>query len=263
MDANLPVQNRVARAINSALTLRVFPTARIPSERTLAELFSVSRPTVRQALYTLQRQGLISSGPTTRAGTTSSPLARQRKTYILKNFRQEIQDIMEFRIAIETAAVRIATRTADSDFISRLRLSIVENARSTRPSEFRRTDTIFHLSIAQQTRNFHLISAIANARAEFLSYRDLHPMPDNVASNVSEHKNILNSIEAGDPEAAAAAMTAHLQNSLHTFVWSVARSESETRKKVTTSSNDSRRKYQTRKSLKSLTSKSKSRLKKQ
>jgi hypothetical protein len=108
-----------------------------------------------------------------------------------------------------------------------------------------------------------LISAIANARAEFLSYRDLHPMPDNVASNVSEHKNILNSIEAGDPEAAAAAMTAHLQNSLHTFVWSVARSESETRKKVTTSSNDSRRKYQTRKSLKSLTSKSKSRLKKQ
>ena len=257
MDANQPIQNRVARAIGSALTLRVFPSAKMPSERALAELFSVSRPTVRQALNTLRKAGLTSSGPHSRSGTTSNPLARQRKTYLLKNFRREIQDIMEFRIALETAAVRIATRGADSDFINRLRLSIEENAKSTRPSEFRRTDTLFHLTIAQQTKNFHLIAAIANARAEFLRYRDLHPMPDNVASNVSEHEKILISIEAGDPEAAADAMTAHLQNSLHSFVWSVANLESERRSKVRNSSHVIQNKNQTRKSLNSTTRKSK------
>jgi DNA-binding FadR family transcriptional regulator len=257
MAAHLPIQNRVARALVSALTLRIFPNTRMPSERALADLLSVSRPTVRQALNSLRKAGLTSSGPYSRSGTKTSPLARQRKTYLLKNFRREIHDILEFRIALETAAVRIATRAADSNFINRLRLSIEENARSTRPSEFRRTDTVFHLAIAQQTKNFQLIAAIANARAEFLMYRDLHPMPDNVASNVSEHKQILTSIEAGDPEAAADAMNAHLQNSLHSFVWSVANLDSGKRNKVRNSPRATQNKNQTRKSLNSTTRKGK------
>lgn len=248
MDVNLPIQSRVARAIGDAIILRIFPSARMPSERALAELFSVSRPTVRQALNALQKAGLTSSGPHTRAGTSSNPLARQNKTYLLKNFRRDIQDIMEFRIALETAAVRLATRTADSDFINRLKQSIEENERSTRPSEFRRSDTVFHLAIAQQTKNFHLISAIATARAQFLRYRDLHPMPDNVTSNVSEHRKILISIMAGDQEAAADAMTAHLQNSLHTFIWSVANLESGLKDKSENMSRVTRNKNQARKS---------------
>jgi len=225
LNANLPIQNQVARAISNAMTLRIFQSSRLPPERKLAELLGVSRPTIRQALLLLRKAGLTSAGSSTRAGTSLKELSRSSHTNLLKNLYQEIQDIMEFRIALETWAVRLATRAADSNFINKLNQAINENEKSSNPSEFRRSDTVFHLAIAQQTKNFHLISAIAIARSEFLRYRDMHPMPDNVALNVSEHRKILISIMAGDQDGAAAAMTAHLQSSLHTFIWSVANLE--------------------------------------
>lgn len=217
-----PAYERVAVALRHALTLRIFPGDRLPSERFLAESLGVSRITVRQAVAALQNEGMASPGPSRRAGTMTAPLRRTQNAHLLRDFRSDIRDILEFRSILETAAARLAVNNQDQHLLERLRDSIEENRNAPDASEFRRSDTDFHLALAQASGNRRLMGAILTARAEFLSYRDLHPMPDNVDENVRDHLRILEAITAGDEEATAEAMSEHLQNSLHVFLVSVA-----------------------------------------
>jgi GntR family transcriptional repressor for pyruvate dehydrogenase complex len=216
-----PAYERVAVVLRHALTLRIFPGDRLPPERFLAESLGVSRITVRQAVVILQSEGMVNPGPHRRAGTMTGPLRRPQDAQSLEAFRREIRDILNFRTILETAATRLAVESQSDGLVEHLRRSIEENRCSCDPSEFRRTDTDFHLAIAQASGNRRLMGAILTARAEFLHYRDLHPMTDNVEENVRDHIRIVDAIEARDVSAAAEAMTEHLQSSLLMFLLSV------------------------------------------
>lgn len=212
---------RVTVVLRHALTLRIFPGDRLPPERFLAESLGVSRITIRQAVAILQAEGMVNPGPHRRAGTMTAPLRRPQDAQSLDAFRREIRDILEFRTILETAATQLAVVNQSTDLIERLLASIEENRCACNATEFRRTDTEFHLAIAQASGNRRLLGAILTARAEFLHYRDLHPMTDNIAENVRDHIRIVDAMQARDVDAAAQAMTEHLESSLHMFLLSV------------------------------------------
>lgn len=216
-----PAYERVALALRHALTLRIFPGDRLPPERILARSFGVSRITVRQAVAKLQDEGMASPGTSRRAGTLTGPLRRASDPMLLREFGSDIRDILEYRAILETAAARLAAARHDEQLIDRLRKSIETNRRAADASEFRRSDTDFHVALAQASGNRRLMGAMLTARAEFLRWRDLHPMADNVDENVREHERILAAIGAHDEEAAATAMREHLHGTLHVFLVSV------------------------------------------
>jgi len=216
---------RVALALRRALTLRVFPGQRLPAERQLAEWFGVSRITIRQALAMLREEGLAVSADSRRGGTYSIPVrARIDAAFrqLLADARSEIVDILDYRSIIETSATRLAAQRPQPLLTMRLRSATRANERATDNSEFRRSDTDFHVAIAEAAGNHHLMQAILVARAEFLRWRDLLPMPDNIAENVADHERITDLLEAGAAEEAAAAMAEHLRGTLHVFLLNVS-----------------------------------------
>lgn len=215
---------RVALALRRALTLRVFADKRLPPERQLAELFGVSRITIRQALALLRAEGLAVPAASPRAGTLIIPVRAQVDAAyqgLLSDAWSEVVDILEYRTIIERAAAWLAARHVDPSLVSRLRASTVANGRASDASEFRRTDSHFHMALAAATGNEHLMRSILVSRAEFLRWRDLLPMSDNIVENVRDHVRITDAVEAGREDDAAIAMSEHLAGTLEVFLKNV------------------------------------------
>lgn len=215
-----PAHERIATALQRALTLRIFPEDRLPSERWLADAFGVSRITIRGALAFLREQGMVRSGGSRRAGTVSNPRttdAHGNPARLLEDAGRDIADILDFRSLVEPVAARLAARFADDELVTRLRLSVDGLRTSPDPTAFRRADSAFHLALARATRNQRLLEAVLVTRAELLAWRDLIPMPDDVAENLVEHERIADAVEARDEDRAAAEMLAHLRGTLTSF----------------------------------------------
>ncbi len=199
---------------------------RLPSERQLSQLLGVSRPSVREALHSLEALGVIAepgtSGPDSvklLATEPSDALTSMLRLHIgLTNF-SEIE-VVQTRLMVEEWAVReaaTAATPADIDNLSRtldaMELPDVDILR------FNALDTLFHTGIAQASGN-RLISYLAGAlrdtveRHRLAAMRALGPWPSVSASLQSEHRRILAAIAAGDGDAAAAALSDHLR---HTY----------------------------------------------
>lgn len=214
-----PAQDRVATALRRALTLRIFPSDQLPSERALADAFGVSRITVRQAMAILREEGRILSGGSRRAGTRSTPRAVSPTGDELLRavFRREVAEILLFRQVVEPAVARLAAQHADISLVDRLQAAVCALDGSPDPTAFRRADSEFHLALAQACGNERLMAAVLVARAELLHWRDLVPMADDVAENRAEHLRIMEAVAARDGDAAAQAMLEHLGLTLASF----------------------------------------------
>ena len=85
--------------------------------------------------------------------------------------------------------------------------------------KFNDGDDTFHLGIATASHNFFLVSAVREARAlqRRASVIGLHGLGGHAAAAVKEHAAIYHAIRGGDPEAAAEATSAHLDNTLEDY----------------------------------------------
>ena len=88
------------------------------------------------------------------------------------------------------------------------RLADVNNAG---PADYRRMDTLFHLSIAELTGSNLLSTACAEARMRLNDLLNAIPMLKlNIAHAADQHAAIVDAILAGDPERARTAVAEHL-----------------------------------------------------
>lgn len=214
-----PAQDRVATALRRALTLRIFPDDRMPSERALADAFGVSRITVRQAIAILRDEGRVLSGGSRRAGTVSTPreVPPTSDELFRAEFRRDVADIIVFRQVVEPAVARLAAARADDALVARLRAATATLDHDPDPTAFRRADSEFHLALAEACGNDRLMEAVLVSRAELLRWRDLVPMPDDVHENRAEHTAITEAVAAHDGDSAARLMHEHLGLTLASF----------------------------------------------
>jgi DNA-binding GntR family transcriptional regulator len=88
------------------------------------------------------------------------------------------------------------------------RLADVNNAR---PADYRRLDTLFHLSIAELTGSSLLSAACADARMRLNDLLNAIPvLQRNINHTAGQHTAIVTAILAGQPERARRAMAEHL-----------------------------------------------------
>jgi DNA-binding GntR family transcriptional regulator len=96
--------------------------------------------------------------------------------------------------------------------VQALGATIADMAASTDLAAYRAADAAFHRSLAVAARNTRLGQAAFHARADLFFPVDRLDYQPTVAATVREHTTIARAIERSDVNAAARAVTAHLEH---------------------------------------------------
>lgn len=193
----------------------------LPPEHALMARFGVGRPAVREALQSLHTMGLItiSHGERSRVNALSAQAALRQGDAIaralLSTGPQNLEHLKEARRLFEIGMVRAGAPRATADDVADLRV-LIERQRGALgdPPAFVGADIDFHRRIAALVGN-PICTAVAEAMLGWLFrfHADLLLWSGHEAITLAEHAAIVDAIEAGEPERAAAEMAAHLDRS--------------------------------------------------
>ncbi len=204
---------RIADQIAALIDRGEYPAgARLPAERELARELGVSRTSVREAIISLEIAGKVEvrvgNGIFVRPHAAGLP-------------REDDDgpgpfDLLAARRMIEGEIAAAAAKLAKRPDLKALRATLDEMRDA--DDDFARRDTAdreFHLRIAEITRNgalAHVVAALWEQRGGELWTRiEKHfHTPELRARTIEDHAAIVDALEAGDPDAARAAMQRHL-----------------------------------------------------
>lgn len=190
---------------------------KIPSERDLMQQFGVGRSTVREALFTLQRKGLL----TARAGAAARVSQPDANTLIddlsgaarhMLTRPNGVRELQDARMLFEVGLARSAAKHASEDEIEALRLALEANGAAEDQDTFVRTDLTFHYTLAMISHNA-IFTSIHHALMEWLvNQRSMSVRAGATRADVfAQHKAIFEAISRRDAPAAEAAMESHLE----------------------------------------------------
>lgn len=180
----------------------------LPTENALIAMFDVSRTSVREAVKSLAALGVLEIRPgkgTYVVGASPGPLRALPGRNRTAN-KDSLASLLEFRRIYEPEAAALSALRATPEEIEELHRCVVGLekgvAAGIKPSE----DLEFHLVVARATKNSALVD-VSSLTARF--YQDDTQLPDEI--DVRGHREIYNAIKDHDPQAARAAMCAHIE----------------------------------------------------
>jgi GntR family transcriptional repressor for pyruvate dehydrogenase complex len=213
---SLPEQ--IARRIEDLISAGspIEPGTRLPSERELAQIFGVSRLSVREAVHRLEALDLVvvrRGAGTFVAQGASATAGKPAETPLPKS--TNVEEIFEIRRLLEPAAARWAALRADRHALiplQRLTEQFEAAAAARRGIEqLVIYDVALHVEIARCAENVLLsrllegLYDLNRAQLEYSLRRE-----GRAANTAVEHRRIVDAIAAGDADAAHDAMLAHL-----------------------------------------------------
>lgn len=187
------VEERAAHVIRNAIAYGILrPGERLPQDR-LAGLLNVSRMPIRAALRQLESEGLVE-------------LHAHRGAVVRALSPEEISDLYEMRILVETFALRKTVRAIEDADLQRLEASAsaLEDAPDHETWMQLRQD--FYRALYSIGNTPRVVSTIMQFRAEVSRYtRNLED------PRSQTHLALLERIRLRDPDLAAAWLEAHLR----------------------------------------------------
>jgi GntR family transcriptional regulator, transcriptional repressor for pyruvate dehydrogenase complex len=216
METREPLSAEISRKLlDYLLSGLLLPGDRIPSERELSRTLGVGRSAIRDGLKPLTLLGIIDvrQGDGTFLRATESELLPKAIEWGLLLGEQSALDLVEARRHIEVALASLAARRRDERDLADMRtlLQLMELAGS--DDEFIEADMEFHLRLAQAAGNNALAGILTNIRSLIhIWIKHVTYAADSRTASYQEHVPIMAAVEAGDPDAAAAAMAAHLDS---------------------------------------------------
>jgi GntR family transcriptional repressor for pyruvate dehydrogenase complex len=194
------------------------PGEQIPSERELASILGVSRPSVREAIMMLEAMGILEAkqgGGTYVRSLTETSLARPLTEMVEKNPKL-LKDLLEVRIGLECwSAYLAATRATDED-LEKIGAIVEKMGRTGKKGWDPEDDTDLHYAIATATHNtmqIHVLNSIHGlyrATIEVAMTR-FYSQPKYIKMLYNQHKEIYKNIATRNPEGAMTAMKNHLE----------------------------------------------------
>jgi DNA-binding FadR family transcriptional regulator len=201
----------------------VAPGQRFPAERELASQLGISRLTLREAIRELAQAGYVQSRRGRFGGTFVTYRPPAPDTAELRRLARQdgdrLGDALTFRLAVESGAAEIlAQLTAAARVpapagpgIREILLARLADVNNARPADYRRLDTLFHLSIAELTGSSLLSAACADARMRLNDLLNAIPvLQRNIDHTAGQHTAIVAAILAGEPDRARRAVAEHL-----------------------------------------------------
>ena len=188
----------VHRELRAALLAGEFPYGRRLVEEALAERFQTSRTPVREALRRLEGDGHVVRDTTGGVRPAAPRVSAMREFY-------------EVRLVLEDLAVRSAEPAA----LAPLRAEW-EELRAEREDgpDFVYADEAFHEALARASGNAATERYLhdINERIRIIRIHDF-TTPDRIEATIEEHVEILDAIQAGRRDTAAALMRVHVERS--------------------------------------------------
>jgi GntR family transcriptional repressor for pyruvate dehydrogenase complex len=213
------VSSQIADQIRASILAGDFsPGDKLPPERTLAEMFGVSRPSVREALNVLSSAGLIESNQG--GGTIVMSLVETADapplSGLIRMQQDRALDVIEVRKCMESWTAFYAAQRSLPEDIRRMGTIIAgmeRNLEGLQPSED--LDANFHIVVARATHNIvwlHLMQTIFDAMKEFQQsvWRAVYITGDDHHLLYQHHRAVFEAIEARNAEKAREAMMTHL-----------------------------------------------------
>jgi DNA-binding FadR family transcriptional regulator len=219
-----PAYVQVAEQLREAiLDGRLTSGQALPAERDLCERFGVSRPTLREALRALQSQSLVvDDGPTAPlrvagAEDVSSGPLRDALVHLVRLGGVSLDDLVDLRCALESAAAGRAARRPDRPDLSAAHAAIAEmRAAGADLEAFERADVRFHVELVAASGNEALelvMLAVRDSMAAHLldALGSLDDPRTGARRLVAEHEAILAAVEHGDAASAEPLVRDHIE----------------------------------------------------
>jgi len=191
----------------------VGPGDRLRPERELAEQLGVARISLREAIKLLVDDGYVEVRRGAKGGTFITELNRPVENWRARMRDQTgiFDDIIDFRIGLESHTARLAAARRTTGDLSVLRAAIKNLSRTGGRASFRLADSQFHGGLSAAAGNVRLENAIYSARGELFSPHDLLTFVEPIDETINDHEAIYDAVRARDADAAAASMTEHIE----------------------------------------------------
>ncbi len=189
--------------------------SRLPPERELAEMLSISRPSLRTALKALSVMGIIRAKPG--AGTyiaDSLPEVFTEPMHFMTLINNtSVEELFEARRIIEAGLAELAAERASADDIQAL-VKEIEGMRAMvgDPEEFLKHDVHFHQVMAH-TANNKLMTGVMDTIAQLLFHirRQTVAQATDLEEAIEWHQKIIDAIRKHDPRRAKDMLSGHLR----------------------------------------------------
>ena len=217
MDEYLPLRDVVFNTLRQAILKGELKPGERLMEIQLANKLGVSRTPVREAIRTLELEGLVLMIP--RKGAEVAEITRQ-----------DMEDVLEVRTALEELAVKDAC-----DHITDAQLSELKKA----SNEFKKAllegkdlvtcadaDMHFHDVILSATNNRRLIQMLNNLSEQMYRYRMEYLKDERTHKTlIEEHDAIRRALKKHDKVKAGAAIRVHIDNQKRSILESLTEKE--------------------------------------
>ena len=165
----------------------------------IAKQFAVSRIPVREALRLLEQEGVV-------------VVHANRGAFVVEHDATTVAELFDLRLMLESDLLRRACTRLNEGAIDRLRLVNRQASRTKDKHEWIRLDEEFHFTIysaAGRSRTFELALTLRRSLnvyyLRYLAPRDRH------RAWREEHDHLLDCLERGDADGAAAELQSHLR----------------------------------------------------
>jgi GntR family transcriptional regulator, transcriptional repressor for pyruvate dehydrogenase complex len=192
---------------------RLQPGERLPTERALADEFTVGRSSIREALRMLETDGVIES-----AGRGVFAVSRDRNplnrslALLVSGHAAGGAELFEVRkmIEVETAALAAERRTDDDIEEMRSALEAMRRGLGSR-DEYIGGDVGFHMAVVAASHNriaSHVMQAIRIVMQRILE--SVYEIPGSPQRSIDQHAQILTAVAAGHADEARERVRDHL-----------------------------------------------------
>jgi len=185
---------------------------RLPSERDMAERFSVARGTIRAALEQLERANLV------RKKFGSGTFVNYDSKFEQEDIAEETSplELIETRLAIEPYIVKLVVSNANNRELRKLEDALENVKKSSQdPNSFSSADESFHLTLAHCSQNPLLIwmyQRINDIRShtQWNHRKNNILVPTKIKQYNEQHQELMNAIIRRDIDGASNIMIHHL-----------------------------------------------------
>ncbi len=188
--------------------------SRLPPERELAEMLSISRPSLRTALKALSLMGIIRAKPG--AGTyiaQSLPeIFAEPMEFMTLIHKTATPELFEARRIIETGLVELAAERATPEHLKAIAIEIEGMRKALKdPEKYLKHDVAFHQALAEAAGNQVMSGVMSTVAALLLQVRrETIARASGKEDAIEWHELIYQAVKNGEARRAKELLTAHL-----------------------------------------------------
>jgi GntR family transcriptional repressor for pyruvate dehydrogenase complex len=200
---------------------------RLPSERDLSNLLNISRPVLRNAIKTLEEDGLLTTRPG--GGTFVADITGQVFTdpvvKLIGRHPKATMDYLEYRRSMEGIAAELAAKRAtpaDKDLLTNISIAMVDAHALADHEKESLLDIELHNAIGECAHNVILLHSLRScyrllADGVIFNRMMIYDIPHAREKLLEQHQAIIAAINLNDPNQARKAAETHIDYVIEGF----------------------------------------------